>query len=408
MTTLVSPPIAELTTKKPYRQHSARFGVIFLYSQFLGFYLFGGIRTIFPLFLELHLNHSETAVIIEWGFIFTIGQLIGFLTRIPMGIMVDRVSSIQSLRIGLLLSLIAIISMIFTDNIVFLALLFGLLRTGTHTFPLISRNYVAETDPKHHGRLNSYIFLAGNIGGIISPIILTFLLEISASLMIAITSLILITTLFFFNFLVPREEPFSNISLKIQLIISIKDIVQMKMIVLIYTITGIFSGIFITLQVPYAHYVLLLNPTFVGILVSFIQFLNLFLILLGGELIDRTNSKAGLLVGTIVEVMGVFCLLINTHDVIIFLLSQVLLQAGNSTMMTAATTHISHHTTKIAFSTTFGAITGMFFLGSALMPDLASNLFLTNIVYPYLIILVISLALLPLYVFYRPNPQIDK
>ena len=403
MTIVTSSYIEDLTSKKPYRHQNTRLGAIFLFSQFLGFYLYGGLRTIFPLFLELHLKYSETAVVVAWGFIFTIGQLIGFLTRIPMGILVDRVSSKQSLRIGLVISLAAVIGMLFTENIIFLALLFGLLRTGTHIFPLISRNYVAGTDPKYHGRLNTYTFLAGNLGGIISPIVLTFLLEISTSLMIIITSLFLLAVLVVYNILVPQEEAHTNIPLKIQLYISAKDIATMKIIVIIYTITGIFSGIFITLQVPYARYVLLLNPTVVGVLVGLIQLINLFLIYLGGELIDRTDSKVGLVIGTLTGGLGVLCLLINTQNILMFLLSQVLLQAGNSTLLTAATTHISHHTTKIAFSTTFGAISGLFFLGGALMPDIASSLFLTNFTSPYLIFLAISVTLLPLYIFYKPN-----
>ncbi|MHA2330395.1 MAG: MFS transporter [Candidatus Hodarchaeales archaeon] len=357
--------------------------------QFSGLFFFVGFRTIYPIILEFSLNFTETQVIANWSIIYSIGLLIGFMTRVPMGIFVDRYSRLRSIFLGNLLIILSLLGILFTENILIFSLLFGLLRTGCHAFPLISRSYVGETNPAHQGRLNSLMQQAANIGGILGPLLLSMLFEISLQWLIWSSCFILILFNVGYLISVPSGSKSELLSLKMQLTNSTSEILKLKTIVLIFIINGIISGINESVKVPYARYVLDLTPTEIGLLVSIIQLSSIIAIFFSGELVDQFGVYRLILVGIGSEALAGLIITL-TKSPLTFLIGQVLMQSGIFVTITASVTAITVKVSKKTFSTSFGMATSFFFLGSAVIPVIAGELYLIDTGMPYLVIFLIN------------------
>ena len=373
----------------------------FLFVQFMGLYLFSGIRTIYPLFLQFTLNFSETQVIIDWGFIYSIGQFLGFLTRPTMGILADHLPRSIVLTISLTTCIITLTGMLVTKNVFALAVLFGLLRVGTNIIPLVTRQSIIETDPKRHGRLNSLLQLSARIGSVLGPIILTFLFDISLSLLIIITSIIIIIAIICIIFTIPKKAIEVKTPVHLQIRTSINEVKHIKKILLIYFLAGSMTGIFATLLVPYGLYVFRLSSTMIGLLVGIIPILSMAGIVITGELVDKIGSKSVLLISLLLECLGGLIVALSSANIFLFIISQIFLQVGVMAMNTSAATFMSHNVAKIGYSTTFGIASGMMLLGASITPEIASNLFLFDYSLPYLIVSVICIIILPIFYFIK-------
>ena len=383
--------------------------ILFLSIQFLGLYLFGGIRTIYPLFLELHLGFTEIHVLESWGLILFIGMLVGTLTRLPMGIIADRYTRKQVLMLALVLTTISIGGMLFFEDIIILALLFGLLRCGCHLFPLLSRGYVQEKDAKHHGRLNALIMFSANSGTIIAPIIFIFFLEISPQLMIIITSLFTVLSVSFFIFTIPNKYIVEHLPLKSQLTSAAIDVKSMKLIVIIFIITGIFNGIFDARLVPHMQFNLDMDPVTIGYLVSLIRFISMFLILFMGEMVDRFGTNNLIIIGIAIEFTGGIFLYFLLNIPITYVIGQILISVGITTIITGSTTYLSLLASESSFATTFGAMTTFFFLGSSIGPILANEFYKFGASYPFILINILIIITLPLIViFYKSEYKFKR
>ena len=181
--------------------------VSFLISiQFIGFFFWGGFRTIFP-FILTNLGYSSQEIASDWAVVFTIALFTGgFLTRIPMGIVSDKLSRKQGLLFGTSLSLLSIFLMGFSSNIVVLGILLALLRTGTHIFPLTTRGYSNETNPKKQSKLNGYVLIGTDIASFVGPILLGLFLEVSLQTLIIFSCSVLLLVSLVLNKLVKVQN----------------------------------------------------------------------------------------------------------------------------------------------------------------------------------------------------------
>ena len=364
-----------------------------MFVQSFGFFLFAGYRTIFPLILEFGFLFSELEVISSWSFIFTIGMLIAFLTRTPAGIIADRLQYLPSLFLGSGIALLSIIGILFTQNILILALLFALLRTGTHFFPLVSRGFVNGTNKDYHGRLNSMILLSANFASIIAPLFLIFWLEISLTVLIIVTVIFILLGNLIFILKVPPKET-NSLPVKNQLKIAINEIWTLRIIVLLFVLNGMINGIYTYIQVPYSRFVLLLQSTEIGLIVGFIQLFNLFILFYGGKIVDKIGTKFVILIGLLIEAIGSLIIIIGSRSVITFALSQIFISSGILIIIVALVTNITLKASKNTIGTTFGAISSFFFLGMSFIPILAGELYLLNPIFPFYLILILSITFL--------------
>ena len=316
--------------------------------------------------------------------------MIGFLTRLPIGLITDRFSPTKSLSLAFFLCLTSVLGLFFTNSIIILAILFGLLRTGAHIFPMLARAYVLENSRSVYGRLNGWLMLMSNLGQIIGPIILTFFLEISVTGMILTTSVFMAFSIVLLIIFFPKTNFETNISFRSIFRSSKNEIYDLKILIWFFLLAGIFNGIANSLIVPYLSFFFFLSPSVVGIIVGVIQLINIFLILISGELIDKFGVKFAVIIGIIMNGLAGFLIYFTLSNFYLFVFAQILLIGGVSIIMTSSTTQIALTASKKSFASTFGTISGFSFLGTAVAPYFASNLYLINPTLPFLLIGVIA------------------
>ena len=214
MDNLIQSDSAFTTPKSDFAPDNLQIIAFLISIQFIGFFFYGGIRTIFPLILG-KIGYSSAQITTDWSIIFTIALFVGgFGTRILMGKVTDILPRKQSLLLGTGLSLVSIVLIMFTRDIIILGILFALLRTGTHIFPLTTRSYANETNPTNQNRLNGFVLIGTNIASFLGPIILGFFLEISLQSVILFSAIILIIVSIFLNFTTPKNLKRKKLPLK--------------------------------------------------------------------------------------------------------------------------------------------------------------------------------------------------
>lgn len=388
-------PSDQLNNSPPPPHSDTRIIVMFLSVQFIGFFLFDGLRTIFPLFLDMTIGLAEDQVVESWGLIYSFGVFVGFLTRMPMGVLADRYPRRVSLTIGIALGMSTVLSLLFIRDILLLAVSFGLLRMGVHLFPLVAREGITEVGSKKHGRLNSLVFFAGNVGSILGPVILALVFEMSLEAFVFSTLAILLVSHLTILLFLPKKSHRTKNQLLPLLVDSFREVYRFKTVLLIFLASGFLIGVIFSIQVPYALYVLKLSSGEVGIVVGLVQFLNLVIVLVAGELIDSLGSRVMLTSALLLELIAAGLLIASPFSLFSFTLSQVLFQGGISILINSGLTLFTLQAKKRTFSTVFGAITSLFFLGSSISPTASSQLYLVGPTFPFWLVVIIALALLP-------------
>jgi MFS family permease len=361
--------------------------------QFVGFFFYGGFRTIFPFILE-EIGYSEQEIVANWSIIFTIALFIGgFLTRIPMGILTDRLSRLQGLMIGTTISMLSVLAIFFTTNILILGILFALLRTGTHVYPLTSRSYVNETNPSKQGRFNGLILISANIASFVSPIVLYYFLEVSLITLIAFSNFILLFTCLIFVLFTPKKMKRKKFSVNTILVKSIYEIFQMKKIIFIFIIIGVINGGFNYILVPYAKFTLKQSSFTTTIIVGLVQITTIFFILVTGELNSRIGMYNLVFVGILLIFIGALILSFQNLSIIVFIISSMFINGGlqinTNTLVTQVTLSSSNETS----GTAFGIASGFFFLGGSIIPIFIGQLYSINPIFPYFLIIFLTVLL---------------
>ena len=102
--------------------------------------------------------------------------------------------------------------------------------------------------------------------------------------------------------------------------------------------------------------------------------------------------------------MVLVSLLLNNP--IVFIFGQIFIAVGITTVITGSTTFLSLVASQKSFATTFGAMTSFFFLGSSIGPGIANELYQINPSWPYAVITLIVIVIVPIMVFiFRSSPK---
>lgn len=381
---------------------------IFMSLQFVAFFLFQGMRTIIPLVLELVLGLAEDEVVTHWGLIYTAGLFAGFLTRMPMGVVADRFPRLRSLTLGTVLCVTALLGILLTQNILVIALAFGLLRAGIHVFPLVTRGFVRETDPRKHGRLNGLVIFSGNLGTLVGPVVMALFLDISLQVLVGGTAVLLVAFNIVMVTIVPPKTTFPAMTVGEQVLTSLREIWKIKTIVSLFITNGVLMGFFTSVQVPYARYVFGLSPGLIGLMVGAVQAFALGVVLVTGELTDRLGPRKLIVMGLATEGLAGGLLVLFPTNLATYVMIQMMLQGGSVIISTASITFFTLHVGKATFTTSFGAATSFFFLGSAVVPILAGEMYLVSPTSPFLVIFLTSIALTPVMFHLTRKAMVDQ
>ena len=369
--------------------------ISFLISiQFLGFFFYGGYRVIFPIILK-NIGYSEAEITTSWAIVFTIALFLGgFLTRIPMGVLSDSVSRKKGLLFGTSLSIISILLMDFTTNLIVLGLLFALLRTGTHIFPLTTRSYSNSTDPLKQRRLNGFVLVGTDVASFFGPIILGFFLEISLQALIAFSCITLLITFLVLNFTTPKKIKRVRLPVKKIFIQAGHELTSIWKLIAVFIIIGLINGIFGTVLVPFATTTIRLSDTTTELYVGLIMFTAIVFILFSGELKNRFGIFYLIITGVVFIFTGASIIFIGGKNILTFLIGSMLINGGIQININSLVTAVTLTASKETAATCFGMASGFFFLGASLIPLIISVVSHINPFYPFLVIIFVSLIVI--------------
>ena len=373
--------------------------------QFIGFFFWGGFRTIFP-FILTNLGYSSNQIATYWSVVFTIALFTGgFLTRIPMGILSDKLSRKQGLLFGTGLSLFSILLMNFSSNIIILGILLALLRTGTHIFPLTTRGYSNETNPKKQSRLNGYVLIGTDVASFVGPILLGFFLEISLRTLIIFSCSLLLLVSLILNYLTPKKLKRKDLPVIKIFVQSIKELSQIWKMIGVFLIIGLINGIYGEILVPFASTTLNLSNIVTELYVGVIQVTSIIFILISVRLNRRYGLFYLIISGILFILTGAIVIYIGQLNVITFVVGSMLISGGVQVNINSLVTSVTLTASKETAATSFGIASGCFFLGASFIPIFAGYLFNINPFYPYIVMIFISVFVLFLVIYLKGEYQ---
>ena len=384
--------------KVEYAPDNAEIIAFMISIQFIGFFFYGGFRTIFPLILG-KIGYSSDVITTDWSIIFTIALFVGgFGTRILMGIVTDILPRKEALILGISLSFLSIVLIMFTTDIIILGVLFALLRTGTHIFPLTTRSYANETNPVNQNRLNGFVLIGTNAASFLGPIILGFFLDISLQFLIIFSSFILIILSIILNFITPKKLQRERIPIKKIFPQSINELKNIWKLIAIFIVIGLINGTYGTVLVPFLSATLSLPDLFTTFIVGIIQVSSIVFILISGQVNRRFGLFNLIYIGLLFILLGAIVVFFGGVNLLSFVIGSIFISGGLQVNINSLVTTVTLTVSKQTSATSFGTASGCFFLGASFIPLFIAVLFNFNPLYPYLVIILICfIVALPIY-----------
>ncbi len=380
--------------------------IFFLMSiQFIGMFFFGGFRTIFP-FILLKLGYTSAEIATDWAVVYTIALFIGgFGTRVPMGLLSDALTRKQGLLLGTTISLISILLMNFTSNLIVLGILFALLRTGTHIYPLTTRGYINEIVPTRQRKVNGFIVIGVDIATFFAPILLGLFLEISIHVLILISCLTLIVTALLLNFNTPEKLERKKLPIKSIFFQALEDLKQIWEIMGFYFLLGFIIGTFSEILVPFMENTLHLSSLLTDFYVGVIQLTAIIFILIQGRLKGKFSLFVLIITGLLFVIGGSAIIYIGGINLPTFIIGSMLINGGIQIDIISIVTSITLTASKETAATCFGIGSSLFFLGASFIPLFASYIYNINPLYPYVLIILLAIIILIPVLYVRAKYQ---
>ena len=383
--------------------------IFFLMSvQFIGMFYFGGYRIIFP-FILLKLGYTSAQIATDWAVVYTIALFIGgFGTRVPMSLLSDALTRKQGLLLGTIVSLFSILLIGFTNNLIILGILFSLLRTGTHFYPLTTRGYINEIVPTNQRRINGFVVIGVDIASFFAPILLGLLLELSIQVLISVSCLTLLATALILNFTTPEKLHRKKLPVKSILFQAISELKEIWEIIGFYFLLGFISGTFSEILVPFMENTLHLSSLVTDFFVGIIQLTAVIFILIQGRLKGKFSLFVLIIIGLIFVILGSSIIYIGGINLTTFILGSMLINGGVQIVIISIVTSITLTASKETAATCFGIGSSLFFLGASFIPLFASYLYNINPLYPYLLMIIIGFIILVPVIYVRSEYQHKK
>jgi MFS family permease len=399
---------------------------VFFTSQFVGFLVFMSLRQIFPLYLQKTSGLSEEEIVIKWAIIVAAYTFGGIITRIPSGIIIEKVGRRNMIVISYLLTIGSIVGLAFTQNTIMLAALFIILRTANNSFGLSSRSLLSDLDTKYKGFYNSMISTAGRFGSLIGTITLGVLLDFFKPYIMIIFAGILAViglVIFLYIFIAGKGEDRFKKRQEVKwagnkVRIKRKDFMNSIFIFFFsaFVIFGIMEGFSNPLFSLYGKNVINLSDSLVGILIG----LSNISFIVVGPIIGLTISDSKKLVNIlliaapILMACNFLMIFLVPSNQIVYTVFLFVRNVGHAMFFPIVMTILTSELSKDLFSILYSIITTAFFLGIAATSYFSGILYTTNIIYPWLSSLVSAVALTLLMITYilykksRESPEIKK
>jgi len=392
----------------------------FVLTQFISFFVFRAITQIFPLYLQRTTTLTDKEVAIKWGTIVSAYTFGGIFTRIPVGILIEKLGRKTIVIISYLVMILATAGLMISTSTWYLALAFILLRTSANTFGLSSRSLLSDIETNYKGFYNAIISTFARLGSLVGTVTLGVIIEfLPAYIMLLFPAILSILALFLFIGLFYEGEAEKRHQTRQtqkvdghKVAFKLRDFVNSAFIFffVIFAVFGIAEGITGPVLSLYGKNVLNLSESYVGTIIGLAQIGYIGVSPFIGILISK-DTKYLLILPTvsvivwIADYLLVYLLPLSLTAFIVFLVIRNLVQAM---FWTSALTILTTDLPKDKFALMYSVFTTTFFAGISLGSLFSGSIFardyrLTWLYSMYVVLLLF--ALLIAYFFFQKKKE---
>ncbi|OLS25268.1 MAG: hypothetical protein HeimC2_19440 [Candidatus Heimdallarchaeota archaeon LC_2] len=347
----------------------------------LGFFIFRGFFSNFPLYLQIKYGLSEIEVVNQWAIMSGIALLFGALTRVPAGILSDRIGRKKAFMIAYLVYAISLILIIqFNANLIFVIAL-STIRFGLNLIAMSGRGVVSASF-RDNGLKNGLLSSMAGLGAFLGPSSLAWILDnyppdyiIYASLGIILFDLLLFTVLLgivpsIFSKIAPDQKMDLNLSPigtseTVRDYSCLRDHGVQEAIFLFFT-TGIIFGLVSSVYTIYGFNVLGMNLTYLGLVTGAGSLVQVVWAPIVGKLYQYVQDEIMRLFGWVLILVSTFILILSSFSETYFILGYFLLSMGNASFITMEITRLNKTIKVDQFSLVFGITSSLLILGTSI------------------------------------------
>ncbi len=370
-----------------------------LIPYFLGFFVFRGFYAIFPLFLQIKNDYTDTEIVAIWALVSGLALFIGGLTRIPAGLISDKIGRKNAIFLAYIIYLIALVLLLMVDGIVSAIIAITLVRTGLNLYAMTGRGIVSGSH-REKGFKNGLLSAMVGTGSLLGPIIFSFSLENfrpDFMLYIALTFIIIDSILFlvalkivpkFFAKITDEEMEFDLkpiVKKRAKLFVPGFRVKGVMLSITYFFLAGIIYGLITTVYSIFGYNIMNISIFNIGLIVGIGAAIQIIWAPITGifymRFIDenvRILAWIGLTLASLLVFLGQFSL-------VLFIIGYMLLTLSNASYFTMEITRLGRLVDPKEFAIIFGTATSLSIIGSSFASYASNELYSLNPAYTFLL-----------------------
>ncbi len=359
-----------------------------LISYVLGFFVFRGFYANFPIYLQLKTGLSENEIVNYWSIISTVALFMGGISRIPAGIISDRIGRLKAIFLGYILYLFALFILFIYEGLFIYILSISILRMTLNLFAMSGRGIVAASE-REKGFKNGLLSSMVGFGGLLGPLLLSLSLDrFDPDFMITITVFLILVDAFIFLIslkIVPiifskictreMELPMERVHRgKSEALKYFKNKEVIKSISLFFS-SGIVYGLITVIYTIYGYNVLKMDVVLLGLIVGLGALSNIIIAPITGMLYMRFRDENIRVIAWFGLVFATFIVGFGRISTSFFIAGYFIMGFSNAMFFTMEITRLGRIVNKEAFSVIFGTATTLVIIGSAIASSVTKFLY---------------------------------
>lgn len=350
-----------------------------LIPYFLGFFIFRGFFSVFPLYLQVKFALTDTATVVLWGQIGSVAFFVGAASRLPAGLISDWLGRKKAIALGYLIYLISMVLIVISEMPIIYMIALSAIRFGVNMFAMTGRAIVSVAK-RDRGMKNGLLSAMVGLGSFSGPYLFAFLLDHYPpdTIIFAAMGIIAIDVTFFlitlkvipllFSSLFPQETMDLDLSAP-----PMKKLVYWNALkkdgvleaFFLFFMAGLVFGLISAVYSVYGYNILSLSLTLVGLITGASSLVQVIWAPIVGKLYDYVKDEDIRLLGWGIAIMGTVSTALSKTHLIFFVLGLFLLNLAISTYFTMEITRIGRVVEASEFSFVFGLMTSLSILGTA-------------------------------------------
>ncbi len=386
-----------------------------LIPYFLGFFIFRGFFSVFPLYLQVKFALTDTATVVLWGQIGSVAFFVGAASRLPAGLISDWLGRKKAIALGYVIYLISMVLVVLSDLPVIYMLALSMIRFGVNMFAMTGRAIVSVSK-RDRGMKNGLLSAMVGLGSFSGPYLFAYLLDHYPpdSIIFAGMIIILFDVIFFlitlrliprlFKLLFPEEPMDLDLSAppakkRIHLAAIKREGVPEAFF--LFFMAGLIFGLISAVYSVYGYNILNLSLTFVGFITGAASLVQVIWAPIVGKLYDYIRDEDIRLIGWTIAILGTGSTALSKIHLGFFIAGLFLLNLAISTYFTMEITRIGRIVEPQEFSFVFGMMTSLSIFGTAFANSLGPFFYDISPEGPFIASFVICIPPLIMVIFTR-------